>query len=365
MRALSCGSLQQKYFGFFGAVLPFAGHMPDFVLNELPPPPPDKEGWPWTTSSAGSGEFAGRTWPKLSIVTPSFNQGEFLEETIRSVLLQGYPNLEYIIIDGGSTDDSVEIIRKYSPWLHYWVSEPDTGQSNAINKGFKRATGSLYGYINSDDFYEPRAFKTIAHAFTKPEKPELLAGDCIVFNGSIIKRTFKAWWPNHIGHLLKPFGSTFAQPAAFWTRDIYEQVGGFNENLHYALDREFFLKIGLLGKSPMIISRPIARYRDHAGTKTSNTIKFYQESAPIIEKYADRCALSRKDKRDLLSLCRDEIAYLTVFIHWKQGGRKAGLLEFFRVLVARPWLLGQRKILGQFRRLLFFQEHKVAELRNV
>ena len=239
-------------------------------LSKLPEPPPGRTGWPWTEASP---PFPGHTpsrsaWPKISIVTPSLNQGEFIEETIRSVLLQGYPDIEYIIIDGGSTDKSAEIIEKYSPWLHYWVSEPDTGQSNAINKGFRRATGKLYAYINSDDFYEPNALRTAAVAFMIPEKTQLLAGDCIIFDKSMIKRTFKAWWPEHIGHLLKPFGSTFAQPAAFWSRGIYEQVGGFDENSHYAFDREFFLKIGLMGTAPLILGQPLARYRDHASTKT-------------------------------------------------------------------------------------------------
>ncbi len=336
-------------------------------LHELPPPAPGKKGWPWTESSPSHEGYTpnGDIWPKISMVTPSLNQGQFLEETIRSVLLQGYPDLEYIVIDGGSMDNSIEIIEKYSPWLHYWVSEPDKGQSNAINKGFKRATGELYAYINSDDFYEPNAFKTTAVAFMKPERPQLLAGDCIIFDESTVKRTFKASWPEHIGHLLKPFGSTFAQPAAFWSRDIYEQVGGFDENSHYAFDREFFLKIGLTGTVPLIIGQSLARYRDHASTKTAQTIRFYQESVPMIKKYADRCGLNIRDKQALLRLCRDEIGYLSVFIRWKQKGRYAGLAEFFRLLVHSPWLLGQRKILGQFRRLLFFREQNVAELRNV
>ena len=336
-------------------------------ISELPSPPQGKTGWPWTEEKPTFLQHPSicNSWPKISIITPSFNQGEFLEETIRSVLLQGYPDTEYIIIDGGSTDKSAEIIVKYSPWLHYWLSEPDTGQSNAINKGFKRATGELCAYINSDDLYEPGAFRSAAVAFMKAEKPQFMAGNCIVFDKSKVKRMFNAWWPDHIGHLLKPFGSTFAQPASFWSRDIYEQVGGFDENLHYVFDREFFLKIGLAGKAPLILGQTLARYRDHVGTKTSNTIKFYQESVPIIEKYADQCDLSTKDKRDMLRLCRDEIAYLTVFIHWKQRGRKSGLKEFLKVLVTRPWLLGERKFLGQFRRLLFFQEQNVAELRNV
>jgi glycosyltransferase involved in cell wall biosynthesis len=105
------------------------------------------------------------TYPKISIVTPSFNQGRFIEKTILSVIEQDYPNLEYIIIDGGSTDESVEVIKKYDQHLAYWVSEPDRGQSHAINKGFERATGEIFGWLNSDDWYHPGALKAVAEAF--------------------------------------------------------------------------------------------------------------------------------------------------------------------------------------------------------
>ena len=106
----------------------------------------------------------GRSWPKISIVTPSYNQGEFLEETIRAVLLQNYPNLEYFIMDGGSTDNSVEIIKTYKPWLTYWVSEKDKGQADAINKGFERVTGDILAWLNSDDTYEPDILKDMEKA---------------------------------------------------------------------------------------------------------------------------------------------------------------------------------------------------------
>ena len=123
------------------------------TLSELPPPPSGKTGWPWTEESRRLPNQmpSGCPWPRISVVTPSFNQGKFIEETIRSVLLQGYPNLEYLMIDGGSTDNSVEIIKKYSPWLTYWVSEPDDGQSDAINRGLKMSSGDFATWINSDD----------------------------------------------------------------------------------------------------------------------------------------------------------------------------------------------------------------------
>src|SRR4051794_2419788 len=103
--------------------------------------------------------------PRITIVTPSFNQGQYLEQTLRSVLDQGYPNLEHIVVDGGSTDESVEVIKRYADRLAWWVSEKDAGQSDAINKGFARATGDVYGYINSDDFLYPGALEAVAKAY--------------------------------------------------------------------------------------------------------------------------------------------------------------------------------------------------------
>src|SRR4051794_28341061 len=138
----------------------------------LPPPPEGKTGWPWTNESGtGVSTFEKKEeWPRISIVTPSYNQGGYLEETIRSILLQGYPNLEYLVIDGGSSDESVDVIKKYERHLTYWESAKDRGQSDALNRGFKRATGEWVGWVNSDDLYLPNALATLmATAAPNPE----------------------------------------------------------------------------------------------------------------------------------------------------------------------------------------------------
>ena len=150
------------------------------ALSDLPPPPAGKSGWPWTEASPSFPPRMpnGGEWPKISIITPSFNQAIYLEETIRSVLLQGYPNLEFFIIDGGSNDGSVDIIRKYEPWLAGWVSEKDSGQSEAINKGFSRCTGEIFNWLCSDDLLTPGALAVVAAGFAEDKNCDVLAGAC-------------------------------------------------------------------------------------------------------------------------------------------------------------------------------------------
>lgn len=150
------------------------------VDSTFPAPLLAKNGWPWEAPVLHEGHSLGdkHPYPKISIITPSLNQGDFIEECIRSVLLQQYPNLEYIIIDGGSQDNTVNIIKKYEPWIDYWVSEEDSGQSQAINKGMKIATGDIVAWLNSDDMYFPGVFFEIARQFSIYSNKLLCVGDC-------------------------------------------------------------------------------------------------------------------------------------------------------------------------------------------
>ncbi len=182
--------------------------------------------------------------PKISIVTPSYNQGKYLEKTILSVIEQGYPNLEYIIIDGGSTDESVEIIRKYEQHLAYWVSEPDRGQSHGINKGFERATGEIFGWLNSDDWYHPGALKTVGETFAaNPDAGAVVGAGDMVYEetGNIV--LIEAF-PVTIESLCRSvLGQYFMQPSCFFTKMAWAQAGPLDESLHLAMDTDLWLSI--------------------------------------------------------------------------------------------------------------------------
>jgi glycosyltransferase involved in cell wall biosynthesis len=237
-------------------------------LTELPPPPSDKDGWPWTRESASALSTLpdGKPWPLITIVTPSYNQGPFLEATIRSVLLQGYPNLEYIVIDGGSTDESVDILRKYEPWLAYWVSERDRGQSDAINKGFTRATGEIYGWLNSDDVYARDALKQVGHYFATVTECEFLYGDGYYMDEAGNK-THSCDWIRPFDHALYLTSNFILQPTAFWRRVLWEKTGGLDISYHWAMDWEWFIRATALTR-PHYLPTSLAGWRIRPEIKT-------------------------------------------------------------------------------------------------
>lgn len=230
-------------------------------------------------SAETTGKITNRwCWPKITVVTPSFNQGEFIEETIKSVLGQNYPNLEYIIIDGGSTDDSVKIIEKYEKQLHYFVSEKDQGQSSAINKGFAHGTGEILAWLNSDDQFAPGALMAMAIAFQLNPEADLVAGVAQVFKkGKVIERHLTCCpdGPLNFNELLDiesrwTAGQFFYQPEVFFTRKIWQKSGGYvDENLHFSMDYDLWVRFAIHGAKLHVIGTQIALFRVHENQKTN------------------------------------------------------------------------------------------------
>jgi len=257
-------------------------------IATLPSPPPGRSGWPWskqqqTISTDPSND---RLWPRVSVVTPSYNQGRFIEETIRSVLLQGYPNLEYIIIDGGSTDDTVDIIRKYQDKLAYWVSERDRGQAHAINKGFDRATGDIFAWINSDDYYYPGAFSAVGHAFSQYPEISLVHGyeHYVDEDGEFLREVFPPFKNAMITTLY--FAHPLLQVSCFWRADAYHSVGGLDEKFDYHLDYDLLLRLSYKHKS-MYIPQCIGAFRRYPEQKCRPELgeQFVLEHRKVIEKF--------------------------------------------------------------------------------
>ena len=213
-------------------------------LKELPLPPEGKSGWPWTiesyTQSIDTSDVS--EWPKVSVVTPSYNQAEFIEETIRSILLQGYPNLEYLVVDGGSNDGTLDIILKYAPWIFYWVSEPDEGQSDALNKGIKRASGKYFGWLNSDDTYQPNAIINAVTYLLRNPSTDVVYSDCRIIdvNSQVIGKS-EACEFKLKNYLFRDF---ISQQTAFINFAALNKIGGLDTNLHYQMDHDLFLRLG-------------------------------------------------------------------------------------------------------------------------
>jgi hypothetical protein len=259
-------------------------------LQKLPNPNTDKIGFPWTEETRQVSQLGidGNSYPKITIITPSYNQGQYLEETIRSVLLQNYPNLEYIIMDGGSSDNSVEIIQKYSNYITHWVSEPDRGQTHALNKGIALATGDILAYLNSDDYYQPGTLFKVAEYFLKFPKVDLLHGCCHYVNeqgekmgeqlGNIqsfaeILDLWGVWWQQR----------QFVQPEVFWSKEITNRIGEFREDLHYVMDYEYWCRIlkagGVIGR----LESELSCFRLTATQKSNQSDEVAEELLQVVQ----------------------------------------------------------------------------------
>ena len=235
------------------------------ILTELPPPPAGKVGWPWTQENPRLPEALpdGSPRPPVSIVTPSYNQARFLEAAIRSVLLQGYPNLAYIIIDGGSTDDSVEIIHKYEPWLAYWGSKPDRGQSAAINEGFRGATGEILAWLNSDDLLCRGA---VERAASRLSRDPIVCGFRRFLHSD--RRRLGTWaYPEPTAFSIRRC-SYIPQETVFFRRSVYQALGELDEKLHFTMDFEYWQRAVAAGFKFSLIPRFQGIFRLHPRSKT-------------------------------------------------------------------------------------------------
>lgn len=257
------------------------------IFDRLPPPPPGKSGWPWEMTDCR--EDASGEWPRITVVTPSYQQGEFLEQTIRSVLLQGYPNLEYYVLDGGSRDSSVEIIRKYEPWLKEWRSHRDEGQTATINEGWARSSGEILAWINSDDWYLPGALFSAAKAFLQDRSRVWVGGgvdDCKM-DGSFLKR-HEAFGVS-LAECLGRNAGGYHQPGMFWARRLIDEIGLLDPKLHFAFDHDFWVRTQLAGYTFVAIDKPVACFRRHDSSKSmSRHDLFIEEDWLVFRRYADK-----------------------------------------------------------------------------
>ena len=309
-----------------------------FQNLDLPDPPVGCTGWPWAESSNPMPDLMpdGSPWPKISVVTPSYNQGQFIEETIRSVLLQGYPNLEFIIIDGGSTDNTLKIIRKYDPWLAYWVSEPDQGQSHAINKGIKRATGEILLWLNSDDLVLPNAFFTVAKIFLENPETRMVIGQAHIINtqgettGELRSR-FSSW-----EEIATNPRNSLRQISTFFSRTLFDEEGFLDESLHIAMDTELLVRFTRVHK-PVIIDDVLTAFRIQPESKTaSQLIKGYLETDRVRTRFLKGKKLiaeyNRRSANNWLSLSEARACEPSVRVHCLMYAlkRKPGVIFNYR-----------------------------------
>jgi len=300
-------------------------------LTDLPPSPPGKTGWPWTEESRRLPDCmpGGRPWPRITIVTPSFNQGQFLEEAIRSILLQGYPNLEYFVLDGGSRDASVDIIRKYAAWITFWVSEPDGGQSAAINRGLRMGSGLYAAWINSDDMLCKDALTT--HASTVGFNGNFVyIGDSMTIDeagrvlfshrGAVrsledLVRVPRVWRAD--GYI--------CQQEVLFPLELARRVGGLNESNHYSMDYELWGEFFLAGAAVQYTGIPFGYFRWHPAQKTQETLKQTASMLDAAAALTRRCeSFSPALKQEILTGLE---AYGAAYPKevWKGSGRLARL----------------------------------------
>lgn len=296
----------------------------------------------------------GRRPVSISIITPSYNQASYLDETMRSVLDQLYPGLEYFVVDGGSTDQSADVIRKYSDRLAWWVSERDKGQTDALNKGFHRATGDVVGYLNSDDLLEPGALAIVARAFEDPDV-QWFGGGCVYIDENGVELTrYTPKAPSRPGDFFRGGAQRIWQPSTFWRRSLFDRIGLPDPSLHYIMDFEFWLRLTVNGVVMHTTDAPLSRFRVHSTSKTETSgEKFLAELFRIAREYRPRLGVVDRLLVDH-DLRRARIAQeiSAAFESARSDGLAAGRARLLHAMRRRPAMFFARPTWGAWRRLL-------------
>lgn len=252
------------------------------------------------------------SWPRITLVTPSFNQGKFLAQTIESVLLQNYPNLQYIVVDGGSTDNSVQVIQRYAEHLDWWVSEPDAGQSDALCKGFARADGVLLNWLNSDDLLLPGALQAVAQAWQRSDA-DLIVGEDLHFVSDPLQpvdhfRPCGYCWPDCLRFWSGEF--RYHQPCTFISARAWKASGGLDGSLQYVMDYDLYCRTLALPHCHVeLLPRPLSAFRLHPDAKTSaQRPRFLAEQSLVSRRYWPAAGLDpvpcRRELRSYSARCR-------------------------------------------------------------
>ena len=311
---------------------------------------PGRAGWPWEGGAPVSEPAsADRFGPRVSVVTPSFRQAAFLEATIRSVLLQGYPNLEYLIMDGGSMDGSVDIIKRYARYLAYWESQPDAGQADAINRGWRRAQGDILAYLNSDDLYLPGAIQRAVEYLERHPDTGIVYGPCQVVDEQGrscggTREMADCSLPRLLRHPLP-------QPTMFFRRWVFDRIGWLDQSFHCVMDWDLTIRAVIEGiPIGRLSGDPLAAVRVWSGAKTSNLFEqCVEESLRLRDKLLSRSNLSPDVVREI-RLSKASAFFWPAYEYYIRGRTRAARQLLHRAVATRPGIVSYPEFMGLYLR---------------